>query len=65
MGTSSFIGLVLRAVGAAAVTIAVSLVFALVIIEWLAGCGESYVDAQGERHYYECVFITFPKEQSQ
>lgn len=31
--------------------------FAVLLIEWMAGCGESYVDANGVRHQYECVFI--------
>jgi len=34
--------------------------FALVgimFIEWLAGCGESYVDAEGIRHVGQCVFV--------
>jgi len=32
--------------------------FAVVIfIEWLAGCGESYVDAYGVRHVGQCVFV--------
>jgi len=31
--------------------------FAVLVIEWIAGCGETYVDAKGERHAYECVFI--------
>jgi hypothetical protein len=31
--------------------------FAVLLIEWAAGCGESYVDAYGVRHQYECVFI--------
>jgi hypothetical protein len=31
--------------------------FAIVLIEWFAGCGETYVDADGVRHHYECVFI--------
>jgi hypothetical protein len=31
--------------------------FAVLLIEWVAGCGESYVDAYGVRHQYECVFI--------
>lgn len=56
------IAMILRAVGMVLLTVTVSAFFAGVIIEWLAGCGETYVDAQGERHYYECVFINFPKE---
>lgn len=39
---------------------AMSLVFAVVFIEWMAGCGETYIDAKGQRHQYECVFIGRP-----
>lgn len=31
---------------------------AVLFVEWLAGCGESYIDAKGVRHQYECVFFT-------
>jgi hypothetical protein len=34
---------------------------AVMVIEWFAGCGETYIDANGERHAYECVFIPQPK----
>lgn len=37
--------------------IAFSFMWALLLVEWAAGCGESYVDANGVRHQYECVFI--------
>lgn len=30
---------------------------AVVLIEWMAGCGETYIDSKGVRHAYECVFI--------
>lgn len=40
---------------------AVAVVFAglmaVVLVEWLAGCGETYIDANGTRHAYECVFL--------
>jgi hypothetical protein len=26
-------------------------------LEWAAGCGETYVDSEGVRHQYECLFI--------
>jgi hypothetical protein len=29
---------------------------AVVILEWAAGCGETYVDAEGQVHQYECLF---------
>jgi hypothetical protein len=35
--------------------------FAVMLIEWMAGCGETYIDAKGVRHQYECVFIPQPK----
>ena len=35
---------------------------AVLFIEWMAGCGESYIDANGVRHQYECVFIPQPPE---
>jgi len=37
--------------------------FAITLVEWAAGCGETYVDANGVRHQYECVFIPQRKEQ--
>jgi hypothetical protein len=36
------------------------LVVFVVVVEWLAGCGESYVDANGVRHQNECVLIPKP-----
>jgi len=32
--------------------------FTFMLIEWMAGCGETYIDANGVRHQYECVFLT-------
>ena len=31
----------------------------LILAEWFAGCGESYVDSVGKRHYYECLVIPY------
>lgn len=36
---------------------------AVITIEWMAGCGESYTDAKGRTHLYECVFINFPPKE--
>jgi len=33
---------------------------AVFLIEWMAGCGETYIDAKGERLQHECVFIGKP-----
>lgn len=29
----------------------------VMISEWAAGCGESYVDAKGKTHVNECLFL--------
>ena len=40
----------------AAVT-AFAVLGAIVLLEWMAGCGETYVDSKGVRHANECIFI--------
>jgi hypothetical protein len=35
---------------------------AVLVIEWMAGCGETYIAADGKRYPYECVFLTLHKE---
>ncbi len=30
---------------------------AVMFIEWMAGCGESYIDSKGVSHPNECVII--------
>jgi hypothetical protein len=46
-----------------ALLFAVSIVLvAMLLIEYLVGCGETYVDAKGVRHQHECVFIPQKKE---
>jgi hypothetical protein len=36
--------------------------FVVVAIEWMVGCGETYVDAGGKRHANHCLFIDWPKD---
>jgi hypothetical protein len=45
------------------ITIALLLgaLLALVLVEWAAGCGETYTDAQGVEHQHECVFLELKK----
>lgn len=45
----------------AVLMVVIALLGAVLLIEWFAGCGETYIDANGERHAYECVFIPQPK----
>lgn len=37
--------------------VAIAIVIAVVTLEWLAGCGETYIDSKGKRHAHECLFI--------
>lgn len=30
---------------------------AVMLAEWFAGCGETYVDSKGVRHNHECIFL--------
>ena len=32
--------------------------FAYMFLEWAAGCGETYTDAQGKVHVYECLWVS-------
>ena len=41
-------------------TAAFALFLAMMLLEWAAGCGETYIDAKGERHAHECMFIGKP-----
>jgi hypothetical protein len=36
--------------------------FAIIVVEWFAGCGESWVQADGTTVIGECVFINHGKE---
>lgn len=47
-----FIWLIQGLLGLAFIALAV-----LMVAEWAAGCGESYVDAKGKTHIGECIFL--------
>ena len=49
---------ILTKIGEAILLLLFSAFVAVLFIEWLAGCGETYIDAKGVRHQYECVFFT-------
>lgn len=38
-------------------TLVIGALLAVILLEWAAGCGESYVDSQGVTHLNECLFI--------
>ena len=53
---------VLTIIGSTIAMVAFAGFLAVAIIEWMAGCGETYVDANGQRHQHECVFLTVHNE---
>jgi len=34
---------------------------ALLIMEWMVGCGETYIDSKGVSHKYACLFLSLDK----
>lgn len=40
------------------VTSLLGVFFAFMLLEWLSGCGETYVDSKGVRHANECIFLS-------
>jgi hypothetical protein len=39
----------------------IGLVLALLLMEWMVGCGETYIDSKGDRHKYACLFLGLDK----
>jgi hypothetical protein len=35
----------------------IGVVGALLLLEWAAGCGETYIDSKGVTHANDCVFL--------
>jgi hypothetical protein len=52
----------LEVVGAAVLTVLFVGLMAVMFIEWMAGCGESYIDSKGVRHLNECIIINHGKK---
>lgn len=48
---------VLRWLGYTLATLLFSAFTAIVVVEWMVGCGETYVDAFGVRHSYSCLLL--------
>lgn len=32
--------------------------FAVILVEWFAGCGQTYIDAKGKAHTNKCLFLS-------
>ncbi len=35
----------------------IGVAMAILLMEWMVGCGETYTDSKGERHNYACIFL--------
>jgi hypothetical protein len=35
----------------------IAVLMAVFLLEWMAGCGETYTDSKGVQHANECLFI--------
>jgi UPF0716 family protein affecting phage T7 exclusion len=47
-----------------AVATVIGLLMFLFLLEWAAGCGESFVDSKGVTHVNECVFVNVNRGES-
>lgn len=52
---------ILSVIAHSVLTILAAGFMAVMFIEWMAGCGESYIDSKGVRHANECVIINHGK----
>lgn len=48
---------ILRGIGTVLLMFLFSAFTTLLVVEWMVGCGETYVDSKGVRHPYECLFL--------
>jgi hypothetical protein len=39
------------------IAIIIGVVGALILVEWMVGCGETYTDSQGKVHQETCVLV--------
>ena len=43
-----------KAVKELALCLITAAVFGYIVLQWVSGCGETYIDSQGIRHEYSC-----------
>ncbi len=36
---------------------AIGVAMAILLMEWMVGCGETYIDSKGVSHKYACMFL--------
>jgi tetrahydromethanopterin S-methyltransferase subunit D len=40
---------------------AIMIGISMLILEWIVGCGGTYIDAIGRTRFNECLFMQFPR----
>ena len=40
-----------------ALATAIGVAMAILFMEWMVGCGETYIDSKGVSHKYACMFL--------
>jgi hypothetical protein len=48
---------VVRGVAYVTAATVIAVLMAVFLLEWMAGCGETYTDSKGVQHANECLFI--------
>lgn len=39
----------------------IGVAMAILLMEWMVGCGETYIDSKGVSHKYACMFLSLDK----
>jgi hypothetical protein len=55
---------ILRWLGYALAVLLFSAFTTIIVVEWMVGCGETYVDAFGVRHSYSCLLLPLDRGES-
>ncbi len=45
----------------AALALAIGVAVAVLLAEWMVGCGETYLDSKGVSHKHACLFLGLDK----
>jgi hypothetical protein len=40
-----------------ALALIIGVAMAILLMEWMVGCGETYIDSKGVSHKYACMFL--------
>ena len=39
----------------------IGIALAILLMEWMVGCGETYIDSKGVSHKHACLFLSLDK----